>query len=250
MTSLLIKNQANIKQEANYSSLAKFVVYILNLGYEHSTFQQLTDLVAVDEEIMKLYCDELFKKIFKGRNVNIKAKDTKFIIRFLMSRYISPCDIVKRLLLYLKPKDNGGARTPHQVSLILSLIGYVAELIISKVDQMQFKEKEIGRVIVSFKEIIEQNINEGKIDNDDENDNEDIQIKNKKKQGFLTELENMYFKLNTAFSKCNNNVESQSINTKKEEVSQLFKNAINKSNIPKSQKEKKKALKAKAKEEE
>lgn len=236
LTSLLIKNQTNIKHEANYSTLVKFVVYILNLGYEHSTFQQLADLVAADNELFKLFCDELFNKIFKGRNVNIKAKDTRFIIRFLMTKYISPCNIVKTLLLYLKPKDNGGARTPHQVNLILSLIGYVAEIIVSKCDQMHFKEKEIAKVFDAFKETIKQNNTEITIDND-EHTNDDNQNKLKKQYTFFAELENMYLKIFNAFLK--SNPESQTIISNKEDIDNLFKKALKKYPQPIQEKESK-----------
>jgi hypothetical protein len=67
--------------------------------------------------MFNLFVDTLLAKFFKGRDLIIRNND----IRYLIKNTISVTGInyyLTRLISFLASKDQGGARTAHQISQV------------------------------------------------------------------------------------------------------------------------------------
>lgn len=141
----MAKNQLNMKKETNYDTLIKFIVYLLNISYENSFFQQVMNIISNDEKLLGIFINELFNRLYQGRNVKIKLQDMKFMFKFILtSKYISYDDMVKKLFQFTKSKNNGGARTSHQIILALNSVNYCLDVMQSKL--ITFDENELNSI--------------------------------------------------------------------------------------------------------
>jgi hypothetical protein len=86
-----------------------------------------------------LFVDILFKRIFLGRNVNIKVNDLKLLIKFSMNNY-GPFYFMSKLLPFLASKEKGGARTTHQVNGIYTLLSYIMDSAQNKLKDPQLND--------------------------------------------------------------------------------------------------------------
>jgi len=96
----------------------------MNNHFENSFLQQLIDLMKNDESIFTLFSDSLFQKFFRGRNIIIKNNDIKYLIKYTINIY-GPFYYFEKLGKFLQVKENGGARTTHQLNQAFSLMSYI-----------------------------------------------------------------------------------------------------------------------------
>ena len=85
--------------------------------FEISFLQQIIGHMRNEELIFDTFIKELFQKYFRGRNVIIKNSDIKFLIKSTITLK-GPVYFFEHLLKYCVDKDNGGARTTHQLNQV------------------------------------------------------------------------------------------------------------------------------------
>ncbi len=110
--------------------------------------QQIIDIIKNENDIFEILVDSLFEKFFKGRNVNFKVNDFKFLIKHTVN-FVGAFDYLEKLLKFTLQKDKGGARTLHQINQSISLIQYTIELTINKSTEDQFKNQHIKQENIS-----------------------------------------------------------------------------------------------------
>ncbi len=68
--------------------------------------------------MFNIFLEIIFVKYFKGRNVIIKNQDLRFLIKNTINN--SGVKVyLEKLLKFISNKENGGARTSHQINQVL-----------------------------------------------------------------------------------------------------------------------------------
>lgn len=202
--------------------------------------QTIVDVIYTDEEVFNLFLETLMDKFFKGRNLNIKSNEFKFIVRYCHNKNPNSFNMILRLMKYLGSKESGGGRTQHQVNQAISFMNYVLDHIRSKFEDDKksdraprtFKEDEILQVVKNMIEIVKESLKS--------KDNDEAKLKS-----FYTELIKFYIKLHGLITKINSNfttevnksqkkiqavllklIESYSINGLKDKIEELSKSTL------------------------
>ncbi len=88
ITISLIKNQILLnekKDENSEKNLIKFIIFLFNISYENNYFQQVFFSLVKNSNFYEEFINELFSKIFRGRNINIKLNDIKFMLKIILT---------------------------------------------------------------------------------------------------------------------------------------------------------------------
>ena len=141
ITIQLIKNQILLKEENNENSekknLIKFIIFLININYESNYFQQVFFTIVKNENLYNDFINELFTKILRGRNINIKLNDIKFMLKMFLTnedskKNLNFFNLIQKLINFLEKKENGGARTYHQINQCCYLLQYIIDFIQGK----------------------------------------------------------------------------------------------------------------------
>ena len=231
VTYYLIKNLcANTNRKNNSNCSIKFLITLLNIKFDNNYFKQIFEIIESNEVILNNFMNELFDKIFKGRNISIKLKEIKFIIKsFILSKKINFMNVLEKLLSYAKKKEEGGCRTTFQLNQIVILLQYLLELLNNNKNLLQKKEelnkellKVFNDIFLSVTSIID------KEDYDFDNNNyKKIEEKNdiiKRKKVFFGEMNKFIVKLKKYF---NDEIIGKDYSEIIEKINNIYKNIIN-----------------------
>ena len=231
VTYYLIKNLcANKNGENNSNCTIKFLISLLNIKFDNNYFKQILEVIETNEIILTNFMNELFDKIFKGRNISIKLKEIKFIVKsFILNKKINFMDVLEKLLSYAKKKEEGGCRTTFQLNQIVILLQYVLELLNNNKNLLQKKEelnKKLLKVLNDIFSSIESIIDKEDYDFQNKNKKE-VAEKNdiiKRKKVFFGEMNKFIAKLKKYFS---NEIIGKDYSEVIEKINNLYKNVIN-----------------------
>ena len=235
----IIKNQLSLK-EKNIETIIviiKFLITLFNIKFDNGYFKQALDIISTNEEISKLFINELFDKLFKGRNITIKLKEMKYIIKTILfdakiRKFIDFFEILEKLLSYAHEKDSGGCRTSFQLNQIVFLLQYLIDILnIKEIKQNLPEKKEINIKLLKILNIFNSNINEFVDKNDYMQDNDNISKKEmeaknekiKRKKTFFSEMYIFYNKTKSYFKE---ELIEKEFSKILEEINNLYKNII------------------------
>ena len=70
----ILKNQLFLKEKSIETSkvIIKFLITLLNIKFDNGYFKQILEIISPNQEMFTLFINELFHKLFKGRNITIK----------------------------------------------------------------------------------------------------------------------------------------------------------------------------------
>ena len=233
-----IKNKIALQEKNNEENkvLIKFLLTLYNIKFDNGYFKQTLDLISNDKDFLEIFIHELFNKLFKGRNITIKIKEMKFIIKSLLinekiikiSNYF---DIMELLMNYTKEKQNGGCRTNFQLNQVTFLLQYLLEIInINEIKKFLPNKNEqklrLIKIIEIFYDSINDMINKEDYEFDKNISKKNFEIKNeniKRKKKFFGEMLNFLNKLKKNFDVIND----KEFKEKLGEINDLYKNIIN-----------------------
>jgi hypothetical protein len=95
--------------------------------------------------------DTIFAKFFRGRNVGIKLNDLKYLIKHSLN-ITGPFYFLEKLVKYLLSKENGGARTSHQINQVFNMITYILDLSTNKINDENTNSNSNTSTLSNFKE--------------------------------------------------------------------------------------------------
>ena len=236
----LIKNQILI-EEKNIEAqkiCIRFLINILNIKFDNGYFKQVLDIISQDKNIFEIFLDEFLIKIFKGRNIIIKIKEMKFIIKSILlnekiinNKYITYFDLMEKIINYAKEKNSGGCRTSFQLNQVVFLLQYMTE--ISNINEVKknLDSKKIENILELFKNAINDMINKNDYEFDiNQMNKKNLEIKNdiiKRKKLFFGEMFNFLNKLKKYFDDVFNK-NKEGFQNILDEINNLYKNIINK----------------------
>ena len=233
-----IKNKISLQEKNSEENkvLIKFLLTLYNIKFDNNYFKQTLDIISQDKDFLELFIHELFNKLFKGRNITIKIKEMKFILKsLLINEKINTIknyfDIMELLMNYIKEKQNGGCRTIFQLNQVIFLLQYLLEIInINEIKKLLPDKKEqkmrLIKIIEIFKDSINDLINKEDYEFDKNMSKKNLEIKNeniKRKKNIFREMLNFLNKLKKNFDVIND----KEFKEKLGEINDLYKNIIN-----------------------
>ena len=234
-----IKNKIALKEKniEDNRVIIKFVITLFNIKFDNNYFKQILDLISVEENILDIFIHELFNKLFKGRNITIKIKEMKYIIKSILTndkiiKYKNYFDIMELILSYAKEKNNGGCRTGFQLNQVVFLLQYMLDIININEIKKNLPDKkssktQLLKIVEMFYDSINDLINKEDYEFDKNNINKkNLDIKNdniKRKKIFFGEMLNFLNKLKKNFDV----LKEKEFSDKLEEINKLYKNIIN-----------------------
>ena len=234
-----IKNKISLKEKNSDENkiLIKFLLTLYNIKFDNGYFKQTLELISIEKDLLEIFVQELFNKLFKGRNITIKIKEMKFIIKSILTnekiiKNIKYFDIMEMLLNYAKEKNTGGCRTSFQLNQVMFLLQYMLEITNSNEIKKILPEKNEQKIrLLKIVEIFYNAINDMINKEDYEFDKAKIskkilEIKNdniKRKKNFFGEMMSFLNKLKKNFGVFGD----KEFNKKLEEINNLYKNIIN-----------------------
>ena len=236
----LLKNQLFIKEKNIESNkvIIKFLITLLNIKFDNGYFKQILEIISTNEEISKLFINELFDKLFKGRNITIKLKEMKYILKTLLfdekiKKFYDFFDILEKILSFVHEKDSGGCRTTFQLNQVVFLLQYLIDILNIKEIKNALPEKNIinekllrilNNIIISLNELIDKSDFEKDTTKMKKKELEALNEKIRRKKIFFTEMYNFYNKFKNYFQ--NEIKENKEYTQKIEEINNLYKNTI------------------------
>ena len=236
----LLKNQLFIKEKNIESNkvIIKFLITLLNIKFDNGYFKQILEIISTNEEISKLFINELFDKLFKGRNITIKLKEMKYILKTLLfdekiKKFYDFFDILEKILSFVHEKDSGGCRTTFQLNQVVFLLQYLIDILNIKEIKNALPEKNIinekllrilNNIIISLNELIDKKDFEKDTTKMKKKELEALNEKIRRKKIFFTEMYNFYNKFKNYFQ--NEIKENKEYTQKIEEINDLYKNTI------------------------
>ena len=235
----IIKNQLFL-EEKNFETIKiiiKFLITLFNIKFDNGYFKQALEIISTDEEISKLFINELFDKLFKGRNITIKLKEMKYIIKTLLfdeqiKKFLGFFEILEKILSYAHEKHSGGCRTSFQLNQIVFLLQYLIDVLnIKKINKNLQEKKEINKKLLNILKNFNSSVKEFVDKNDYMQDNnkiskKEMEAKNekiKRKKLYFSEMYNFYNKIKKYFKK---ELEEKEFSQILEEINNLYKNII------------------------
>ena len=234
----LIKNKISLEEKNSEENkvVIKFLLTLYNIKFDNGYFKQTLDLIANDKDFSEIFINELFNKLFKGRNITIKIKEMKYILKTILTnekiiKNMNYFDIMELILNYAKEKQNGGCRTSFQLNQVVYLLQYMTEIInINEIKKFlpdkNEQKKKLIKIIEIFFNSINDLINKEDYEFDKNINKKNLEIKNeniKKKKNFFSEMLNFFNKLKKNFEV----IKEKEFNQKLEEINNLYKNVIN-----------------------
>ena len=236
----LLKNQLFIKEKNIESNkvIIKFLITLLNIKFDNGYFKQILEIISTNEEISRLFINELFDKLFKGRNITIKLKEMKYILKTLLfdekiKKFYDFFDILEKILSFVHEKDSGGCRTTFQLNQVVFLLQYLIDILNIKEIKNALPEKNIinekllrilNNIIISLNELIDKKDFEKDTTKMKKKELEALNEKIRRKKIFFTEMYNFYNKFKNYFQ--NEIKENKEYTQKIEEINDLYKNNI------------------------
>jgi len=233
-----IKNKISLeeKSEEENKMIIKFLLTLLNIKFDNGYFKQILELISNEKDLYEVFIQELFNKLFKGRNITIKIKEMKFILKSILIndkiiKEMNYFDIMELILNYAKEKQNGGCRTSFQLNQVVFLLQYMVEIInINEIKKNLPKKEDIKlrllNIIEMFYNSINDLVNKDDYDFDKNIGKKNLEIKNeniKRKKNFFSEMLNFLNKLKKNFAV----VGDKEFSDKLEQINNLYKNIIN-----------------------
>ena len=217
--------------------LIKFLLTLLNIKFDNGYFKQILDLISDQKDLFDIFIHELFNKLFKGRNITIKIKEMKYIIKSILindkiSKNLNYFDVMELILNYAKEKQNGGCRTSFQLNQVVYLLQYMVEIVTineikKNLTNKDENKKRLLKIVEIFFNSVNDLINKDDYDFDKTNINKkNLAIKNeniKRKKIFFGEMLNFLNKLKKHFDVFSD----KEFSTKLEKINNLYKNTIN-----------------------
>ena len=234
----LIKNKISLEEKNSEENkvVIKFLLTLYNIKFDNGYFKQTLDLIANDKDFSEIFINELFNKLFKGRNITIKIKEKKYILKTILTnekiiKNMNYFDIMELILNYAKEKQNGGCRTSFQLNQVVYLLQYMTEIInINEIKKFlpdkNEQKKRLIKIIEIFLNSINDLINKEDYEFDKNISKKSLEIKNeniKRKKNFFSEMLNFLNKLKKNFEV----IKEKEFNQKLEEINNLYKNVIN-----------------------
>ena len=233
-----IKNKISLeeKSEEENKMIIKFLLTLLNIKFDNGYFKQILELISNEKDLYEVFIQELFNKLFKGRNITIKIKEMKFILKSILIndkiiKEMNYFDIMELILNYAKEKQNGGCRTSFQLNQVVYLLQYMVEIInINEIKKNLPKKEDIKlrllKIIEMFYNSINDFVNKDDYDFDKNISKKNLEIKNeniKRKKNFFSEMLNFLNKLKKNFDV----IGDKEFSDKLEQINNLYKNVIN-----------------------
>ena len=234
-----IKNKILLKENNidENKILIKFILTLLNIKFDNGYFKQILELISDQKDLFDIFIHELLNKLFKGRNITIKIKEMKFIIKSILindkiSKNLNYFDVMELILNYAKEKQNGGCRTSFQLNQVVYLLQYMVEIVTineikKNLTNKEDNKKRLMKIVEIFFDSVNDLINKDDYDFDKNNINKkNLAIKNeniKRKKIFFGEMLNFLNKLKKHFDVFGD----KELSPKLEQINNLYKNIIN-----------------------
>ena len=234
-----IKNKILLEEKSvdENKILIKFLLTLLNIKFDNGYFKQILDLISDQKDLFDIFIHELFNKLFKGRNITIKIKEMKYIIKSILisdkiSKNLNYFDVMELILNYAKEKQNGGCRTSFQLNQVVYLLQYMVEIVTineikKNLTNKENNKKRLIKIVEIFFDSVNDLINKDDYDFDKNNINKkNLAIKNeniKRKKIFFGEMLNFLNKLKKHFDVFGD----KELIPKLEQINNLYKNIIN-----------------------
>ena len=236
----ILKNQLYLKEKNNEAIkvIIKFLITLLNIKFDNGYFKQVIEIISPNQEMFTLFTNELFHKLFKGRNITIKIKEMKYILKTILfddkiKKYMNYFDLMEKIISYAHEKGQGGCRTSFQLNQVAYLLQYLLDILNIKEIKSSLPEKDeinkrLLKILNDFKNSIEELIDK----NDYEFDKSKISKKNleakndiiKRKKTFFGEMLNYLNKLKNNFK---DELGEKDCNKVIGDINNLYKNVIN-----------------------
>ena len=234
-----IKNKILLKENNidENKILIKFILTLLNIKFDNGYFKQILELISDQKDLFDIFIHELLNKLFKGRNITIKIKEMKYIIKSILindkiSKNLNYFDVMELILNYAKEKQNGGCRTSFQLNQVVYLLQYMVEIVTineikKNLTNKDDNKKRLIKILEIFFNSVNDLINKDDYDFDKNNINKkNLAIKNeniKRKKIFFGEMLNFLNKLKKHFDVFGD----KELIPKLEQINNLYKNIIN-----------------------
>ena len=236
----ILKNQLFLKEKNNDTRkvIIKFLITLLNIKFDNGYFKQVLEIISTNQEMFTLFLNELFHKLFKGRNITIKIKEMKYILKTILfddkiKKYMNYFDLMEKIISYAHEKGQGGCRTSFQLNQVAYLLQYLLDILNIKEIKSSLPEKDeinkrLLKILNDFKNSIEEIVDK----NDYEFDKSKISKKNleakndiiKRKKSFFGEMLNYLNKLKNNFKDELGEKDSTKVIG---DINNLYKNVIN-----------------------
>ena len=240
ITLYILKNQLSLKEKSSDTNkvIIKFLITLLNIKFDNGYFKQVLEIISLNQEMFTLFINELFHKLFKGRNITIKIKEMKYILKTILfddkiKKYMNYFDLMEKIISYAHEKGQGGCRTSFQLNQVAYLLQYLLDILNIKEIKSSLPEKDeinkrLLKILNDFKNSIEELVDK----NDYEFDNSKISKKNleakndiiKRKKSFFGEMFNYLNKLKNNFKDELGEKDSTKVIG---DINNLYKNVIN-----------------------
>ena len=234
-----IKNKILLKENNidENKILIKFILTLLNIKFDNGYFKQILELISDQKDLFDIFIHELLNKLFKGRNITIKIKEMKYIIKSILindkiSKNLNYFDVMELILYYAKEKQNWGCRTSFQLNQVVYLLQYMVEIVTineikKNLTNKEDNKKRLIKIVEIFFDSVNDLINKDDYDFDKNNINKkNLAIKNeniKRKKIFFGEMLNFLNKLKKHFDVFGD----KELIPKLEQINNLYKNIIN-----------------------
>ena len=236
----ILKNQLSLKEknaDAN-KVIIKFLITLLNIKFDNGYFKQILDIIGDNKEIFGSFINELFIKLFKGRNITIKIIEIKHMLKTMLfdekiQKIMNYFDIMEKISSFIHEKESGGCRTSFQLLQAIFLLQYLIDItnikeIKNNLNNKEENNKRLLKIIKSFKESINEFVDKNDYEFDSKKINKkELEKKNeamRRKKKFFEEMLNLLNKMKNNFKEELENKDTAEI---LQEINNLYKNIIN-----------------------
>ena len=185
-----------------------------------------------------LFMNELFHKLFKGRNITIKIKEMKYILKTILfddkiKKYMNYFDLMDKIIAYAHEKGQGGCRTSFQLNQVAYLLQYLLDILNIKEIKSSLPDKDeinkrLLKILNDFKKSIEELVDKTDYEFDKSKiSKKNLEAKNdiiKRKKTFFGEMLNFLNKLKNNFKDELGEKDSSKVIGN---INDLYKNVIN-----------------------
>ena len=236
----ILKNQLSLKEKniESKKGIIMFLLTLLNIKFDNGYFKQVLEIISLNQEMFNLFINELFDKLFKGRNITIKIKEMKYMLKTILleekiKKHMTYFDFMEKILSYAHEKGSGGCRTSFQLNQVIYLLQYLLDILSMKEIKNYLPQKEeLNKRLLKILNNLNISLNELVNKNDYEFDmskisKKDLLSKNetiKRKKTFFGEAFNFLNKLENNFEK---ELDEKEFSKVIEDINNLYKNIIN-----------------------